>query len=625
MAITLKLTLEMPGDEPDREFQLVGEDATVGRDNSCDLIVENHHVSGRHGMFQATANGYTYTDLSSRNGSAVQHEGADDYAALHKGEPVLLKDQDLLLLGGAEEPARLHVVEASSLYDEGAVTNRTIVATAPLVDVTDGATGELDAFAGLAIGANTAEDLAKIAYNYLESLFPAAHGYGVVITGTGFSAVEGSEIPGGIAAEALSTEQIMLIDDPLVALSESQSVAVTGMKGVVIAPLVTKDSAHGFLAVWSNVGVGALGETKLKPLAVVASLLALSASSLAVRYEGEERRRRLEAQVADIASKASSGRGPDPLGTSPSFVASLNLCRAVSSSGVPVLLNGETGSGKEVLARAVHRWSPRSSKQFVAFNCAAVPESLVESELFGHVRGAFTGAASDRKGLFEEADGGTIFLDEIGEMPANMQAKLLRVLQDGEIRPVGAARSKQVDVRVISATHRDLEKKVEEGSFRQDLMYRLNAVTVRIPPLRERREDVSLLAHHLLGRVARDSNKKIPGFSREALSVLSGYDFPGNIRELENEIRRSVALTPDGQSVQVSSFSERLVERSGEGPSLGLGTMSGTLKECVEAAERMAVDSALKQSEGNVSQAARILGLTRPGLYKVMDRLGITR
>lgn len=623
MAITLKLILEMPGDEPDREFQLVGEDATVGRDNSCDLIVENQHVSGRHGMFQATVNGYTYTDLSSRNGSAVQHKGSDDYEALHKGEPVLLQENDLLLLGGAEEPARLKVIGVSSLYDDSVVTNRTIVATAPLVDVTEG--DALDSFAGQAIGANTGEDLARVAYTYLEKLFPAAHGYGVVITGSGFSAVEGNEIPGGVAAEALTSEQIMLIDDPLVALSESQSVAVSGMKGVIIAPLVTKDSAHGFLAVWSNVGVEALGESKLKPLAVVASLLALSAASLAVRYEGEERRRRLEEQVADIAAKTSSGKGPDPLGTSPSFVSALELCRAVATSAVPVLLNGETGAGKEVLARAVHRWSPRSNKQFVAFNCAAVPESLVESELFGHVRGAFTGAAQDRRGLFEEANGGTIFLDEIGEMPANMQAKLLRVLQDGEIRPVGAARPKQVDVRIISATHRDLEKKVEEGSFRQDLMYRLNAVTVRIPPLRERREDVSLLAHHLLGRVANDSNKKIPGFSREALAALSGYDFPGNIRELENEIRRAVALTHDGQSVQAAAFSERIVERSAEGPGLMLGAMNGTLKECVEAAERMAVDSALTQSDGNVSQAARVLGLTRPGLYKVMERLGITR
>jgi transcriptional regulator with GAF, ATPase, and Fis domain len=357
---------------------------------------------------------------------------------------------------------------------------------------------------------------------------------------------------------------------------------------------------------------------------VIASLLGLAAASLGVRYDGEERRRRLEAQVADISAKATAGKGPDPLGTSANFVAAVDLCRAVSSSGIPVLLSGETGSGKEVLARAVHRWSPRANKPFVAFNCAAVPETLVESELFGHVRGAFTGAAADRKGLFDEANGGTIFLDEIGEMPTNMQAKLLRVLQDGEIRPVGAPRARMVDVRVISATHRDLDQCVKEGSFRQDLMYRLNAVTVRIPPLRERREDVSLLAHFLLGRIATESKKQIPGFSREALATLSGYDFPGNIRELENEIRRAVALTPDGQSLPATSFSERLVEQPSTGR-MPIGAMNGTLKECVEVAERMAVEAALVGSGGNVSQASRTLGLTRPGLYKVMDRLGITR
>ncbi|MCB9733238.1 MAG: sigma-54-dependent Fis family transcriptional regulator [Deltaproteobacteria bacterium] len=416
----------------------------------------------------------------------------------------------------------------------------------------------------------------------------------------------------------------MLFTEGDAALEMTASVVQTGASAFVAAPLIAHGASFGVIAGWSPLGPAALPASALPQLAVAASIVALSASQLAVRAEGEVERRRLEDENTRLRGAATGLRVVEPVGESRAFTEALTLARSVASSDVPVLLNGETGSGKEVLARNVHLWSRRAAKPFVAFNCAAVPESLIESELFGHVRGAFTGAGADRKGLFEEADGGTIFLDEIGEMPGVMQAKLLRVLQDGEVRRVGASRPLRVDVRVVSATHRDLARLVTEGRFRADLMYRLNAVTLRIPSLRERGDDVSLLAHFLLGRAADSARKRIPGFAADALWALSRYDFPGNVRELENEILRAVALTPEGEPIRASVFSERV---AGQAPPPGATQAPDgqpvTLKDAVAATERAVVEAAIARHGGNVSQAARELDLTRPGLYKVMERLGL--
>ena len=233
------------------------------------------------------------------------------------------------------------------------------------------------------------------------------------------------------------------------------------------------------------------------------------------------------------------------IGASPAMQEVFGMIERVAPSGVPVLIQGETGSGKELVARALHEASDRRGGRLLAENCAAVPENLLESELFGHVKGAFTGAVQTREGHFVAADGGTVFLDEIGDMPLPMQAKLLRVLQDGEVRPVGANASRKVDVRLIAATHRDLARAVEEGAFRQDLLFRLNVVTIWLPPLRDREGDVRLLVRGLLPAIAEEVGREA-SVSEEALEVLEHWSWPGNVRELENELRRAVALS-DGE------------------------------------------------------------------------------
>jgi two-component system, NtrC family, response regulator HupR/HoxA len=292
--------------------------------------------------------------------------------------------------------------------------------------------------------------------------------------------------------------------------------------------------------------------------------------------------------------------------------ACVELARRVIATDTTVLLLGETGTGKELFARLLHDGSPRQARPFIAQNCGALPESLLESELFGHIRGAFTGATADRRGLFEEAGGGTIFLDEVGEMSPAMQLRLLRVLQEGEIRRVGASTSRKVDVRVIAATNVDLEAEVAAGRFRKDLYYRLNVFPLRLPPLRDRAEDISVLAEHFLRVYRERARRAIPAVSAEALRCLRSYPFPGNVRELENEIERAVALADDGRPIGPEHLSDRI-------RSALAGTGPQTLNEAVEGLKRRMIEDALREC-GSKTRAAERLGLSRQSLQQMLRR-----
>ena len=290
----------------------------------------------------------------------------------------------------------------------------------------------------------------------------------------------------------------------------------------------------------------------------------------------------------------------------------VELVRKILDTDTTVLLLGETGTGKELFARLIHDNGLRRGARLVAQNCAALPETLLESELFGHTRGAFTGATAERKGLFEEADGGTIFLDEVGEMSPAMQLRLLRVLQEGEIRRVGASTTRKVDVRVLAATNADLEADVESGRFRRDLYYRLNVFPVRLPPLRERADDVPDLAAHFLRLHRERSRRAVPGIVPEALRALRAYPFPGNVRELENEIERAVALAEPGQPIGLAQLSERI---RGANPA----TAPLTLNDAVEQLKRRMIEDALREC-GSKTRAAERLGLTRQSLQQMLRR-----
>jgi len=335
-----------------------------------------------------------------------------------------------------------------------------------------------------------------------------------------------------------------------------------------------------------------------------------------------EERERLRQEVAGL--KAQLAAGPAERGLIAASVAmqqALALVARVAEHNTTVLITGESGTGKEVIARAIHRASPRATRAFVGINCAAIPENLLESELFGHVRGAFTGATADKAGLFEQASGGTLLLDEIGELPVGLQAKLLRVLQESEIRRVGDQKTRRVDARVLAATARDLEAEVRAGRFREDLFYRINVVAIVLPPLRERRQDIAPLARLFADRLAKRFARPL-AISDAGLKWLEAQDWPGNVRELENAIERAAVLTnheilspADLQSEPLPSpISHDLGDK---------GEESGTLREAVEDAERRAIADALKATDGNRREAAKRLGVSLRTLFYKIERYGI--
>ncbi|MGA8891862.1 MAG: sigma-54 dependent transcriptional regulator [Anaeromyxobacteraceae bacterium] len=337
---------------------------------------------------------------------------------------------------------------------------------------------------------------------------------------------------------------------------------------------------------------------------------------LRVRVEKALEKRRLLGEVSLLAGDFRSRYGlENVVGRSPALREVLDRAIRVAATDATVLLTGESGTGKELVARAIHAGSRRSTRPFVPVNCAAITETLLESELFGHARGAFTGAVRARRGLFEEASGGTLFIDEIGETSPGFQAKLLRALQEGEVRRVGESTAIQVDVRVIAATNQDLQRAIAEKRFREDLFYRLNVVPLRIPPLRERREDIPLLARHFLERLNRRGGES-RRWTVEALARMLEHDWPGNVRELENVVEQAAALSA-GREIQASDVSFGHDARSA---STGPGT---TLADAVAAAERRAIEAALVRCGGDQARVARELGVSATTLWRKMKRLGV--
>jgi len=310
------------------------------------------------------------------------------------------------------------------------------------------------------------------------------------------------------------------------------------------------------------------------------------------------------------------------IGASPAMMRVFEVMEKVAQTDATVLLTGETGTGKDLVARAIHYAGTRKQARFVAQNCGALPDTLLESELFGHKRGSFTGAHEDKKGLFELAHGGTIFLDEIGETNPGMQVRLLRVLQDGEIRPLGASDVRKVDVRVIAATNRDLRRMVQEGGFREDLYYRLRVVEISIPPLRDRREDIPALAHHFLEDATKRMSRAIKGFTNAAMDRIVAHEWSGNVRELENEIERVVALAGDADMVTVGMLSEHVRGHPADESPIEAEAESSDLNDAVDDLKRKLIRQAIDET-GSKSRAAEKLGIPRQSLQKMMKRLGL--
>jgi Nif-specific regulatory protein len=427
----------------------------------------------------------------------------------------------------------------------------------------------------------------------------------------------------GIAGTALQTGRSLLVPDVrrdprFYAEADQQTGGAT--RSIVCAPLRTQRGIIGVIEC-INRRAGEFSQQDLTFLEALAGSIAVAIENARLYQTLKRSEQRLRDEVALLErERPARMRFADVVGSSAAMEQVFRLVESAISSPISALLLGETGTGKEVIARTIHFESPRRDKPFVAVNCGAFTESLLESELFGYRRGAFTGATADKRGVFEAADGGSIFLDEIGDTPATTQVKLLRVLERGEFIPVGDTQARTVNVRVISATNKDLQQEVRVGRFREDLYYRLSAFPIRIPPLRERRDDIPLLVAHLLKRLTIKWDKPAISASPEAIDCLMRYAWPGNVRELEHELERAVTVAGDVTALGPEHFSEHIL-----GAQTGTGRirLAGSLKHARNAFERDYIAHVLRTEKGNISHAARTLGISRVMLQKKMKDFGL--
>jgi Nif-specific regulatory protein len=437
----------------------------------------------------------------------------------------------------------------------------------------------------------------------------------------------------GIAGSVMKSGKAVRVDDVTADVrfySEIDRGTGTTTRNILCAPLMSHQGTIGVVQVVNRRDGKHFDEDDLAFLDALAGSIAVAIENARLYAQVKDSEGRLRAEVGalrrDIARR---DRFTEIIGMGPAMAHVFGLMESAAASSIVVLIEGETGTGKELVARGIHGASDRAQGPFLAVNCAAVPEALLESHLFGHRRGAFTGAMRDQRGMFEAASGGTIFLDEVSEMPTAMQAKLLRVLQENEITPIGDTHPRKVDVRVISATNRELHAAVEQGRFRNDLYYRLAAFPIRLPPLREHQEDIPLLASRFLQSAAARYAKQVREIHPAALDRLTRFEWPGNVRELQNEMERAVVLAQDGDSIRIEHLSPKIV---GEASTVEASALCFPregdpypvpLRDARTAFEARHIASVLEQNARNVSHTARALGVSRVMLQKKMKHYGL--
>ena len=610
----------------------------IGRAPKNGVVLPDFHLSGEHGQIFREDDRYVYRDLRSTNGSRLERAGQRLEVDGERRE-IVLRDGDRLLLGDPESP----VVLSCRLLAEEEKEAR-VLAVKPLAELGE-LSGRLerDPSGAAALyplvrkigkrGLDLARVLDGVAEACFELLPKATHASIVLADDAGgerfvpvLARARGSKQAEPVATSRAVLRRVLrdraavLAADAAVELGQTESILGAKIQSTIGAPLWDGDEVRGVVQVDNRAGTGVFRERDLELLSVLASSVALAIENarLVQRLQIAEERLRGENQYLRGAAER---KFADIVGESEAMRSLLRQLEKVIDTRATVCIEGETGTGKELIASAIHHQGRRRDKLFVAVNCAALPENLLESELFGHKKGAFTGADHEKKGLFEIADGGTLFLDEIGEMSLSLQAKLLRVLQEGEVRPVGATAARAVDVRIICATNRPLEKEVEAGRFRQDLYYRLKVFPIRLPPLRERREDIPLLADFFLQKYTREMKKSVAGFSQEAMGQLQAYAWPGNIRELENETQRLVIQVDEGVWVRPEDLAPQI--RKVESLVGRIAPKKGPLKDQMEEVERWLLTEALREHGGNKTKTAEALGITREGLHKKLSKYGL--
>jgi transcriptional regulator with GAF, ATPase, and Fis domain len=624
----------------------------IGRAEGNDFILTDDHVSGEHAQVLFTGDRYLLQDQRSTNGTYLVRAG--DRVALNdaNGHAARLESGDTIELG--VDPRV--VTFAVTITDDA--DNARVVAMRRIEDIEPAATNvEKDQSriralyqAQKKIGA--ASDLNDVLISVSDACFDlvprATHvtiilrdddeegarsgvaGYVPVMTRLrGQEGPQSSPIPvtRSVFRKVVTERAAVIAADAPSEVGQTESLMGAQIRSTLGVPFWRGEEILGVLQIDNRESAGVFTSADLEIMAVLAhhASLAVANARLVKKLRAAEERLKKENQFLKgrEESRRTGGRGgtQEIIGQSAAMRSLSAQLDKVVDTRVTVLIEGETGVGKELIAAAVHYRSRRRDKLFVAQNCAAMPENLLESELFGHKKGSFTGAHEEKKGLFEIADGGTLFLDEVTETPLSLQSKLLRVLQEGEIRPIGGTQEKRVNVRIVAASNRNLEKEVAEGRFREDLYYRLKVFPIRVPPLRERREDIPLLAGYFLSRYAGEMTKAAGGFSQQAMELLQGYDWPGNVRELQNEVQRLVIQIEGGGFITPDLLSPRV--RQVEGMIERVKPTKGTLKEMMDQLERWLLIEALREHHNNKTACAKSLGITREGLHKKLRGFGL--
>jgi len=630
------------GEDEGRVLEADEERITIGRAPNATFRLDDYHLSGEHGLIFREGDQYIYRDLRSTNGTMLLRgakrvllDGSDRWEST-------LRDGDRLLLGDAASPViiQLTLVESTgrskdtqriiaqrSLEELSAVAGE--VEQGPelnnVYQAVKGLGQRLDLMATLEAVARGALDLVPRVTHVAISLREGKDEdrFVPMLARAREAAHEGDPVmmSRAVLRRVLKDRAAVLAADAMDEMGDSESIMGARIRSTIGVPLWQEEEILGVLECDNRGSSGVFKARDLDVLMVLASQAGLAISNAMLFRELQIADEQLEGENRYLRKRQGGARFDNMIGESPAMQEIFNQLEKVIDTRATVCISGETGTGKELIASAIHHQGKRRQKMFVAQNCAALPENLLESELFGHKKGAFTGADQDKKGLFMIAHGGSLFLDEVGEMSLPLQAKLLRVLQEGEVRPVGASRPKQVDVRIICATNRDLQAEVEAGRFREDLYYRLMVFPITLPPLRERREDIPLLVQHFLDRYCPEMRKSVGGVSQEAINQLAAFNWPGNIRELENEVQRLVIQVDEGAIVTPEHLSprirqvENLVER--------VAPPKGTLKEMMEHVERWLLTQALDDHGNNKTQTAKTLGITREGLHKKLSKYKI--
>jgi Nif-specific regulatory protein len=602
-------------------------ETSIGRGSSNHIAVSDPSLSRRHCLITGAEASFTLTDLGSSNGAYVNGVPVQERPLEH-GDQISLGDSVFLfLLLEGEPPAPASPVRLS---DDELLKGLTVRLRREEAVYLTRAARDLNTLLKISAAINDARNLAALAGRLLEFIgeaVPAETGALLLLdeeceTGDEFGSAFAWERRQGACKEVCVSRTIarlvaregaaLLSNDALEGPDFSQAVSLLAAqtRSLLAVPLATSGAALGVIYLATSDPIAWFDEDHLQLVAAVAAVAAISIEKLR-RVEWLERENSRLREELEL--------NHNMIGESQRMREVYQRIARVAPTDSTVLLLGESGTGKELAARAIHQNSARADSPFVAINCAALTETLLESELFGHEKGAFTGALVQKKGKLEIAQGGTLFLDEIGEMPLPQQAKLLRVLQEREFERVGGARTLKADIRVVAATNRDLETAIKQGAFRQDLYYRLNVVTLTLPPLRERQADIPLLASYFVAKYSAKCKRQVRGLTPTARAALSAYDWPGNVRELENAIELAVALGSD-ELIQLEDLPETVLEVASATPS---GASSADYHESLKEAKKQLILRACEQSGGSYVEAAKLLNVHPNYLHRLIRNLNL--